>query len=286
MSTETVRLTSCPLCGATPARLKRIMKGQYRVWICGRCTLSWVDRDDLATAPEEAVYSGYAWTRVTLQHFERMKPLYLKGFQERVRHGFGAKSPEEMAFLDVGCANGEYLWAAKEAGFGSISGVEIDATAANAARAYGEVTETLGALTCRQYDVVQIKNVLGNISDFAGMLATCVGSLKEGGVIFVDVLNQNSLAAVFRQLIYGRVGSVERYGCLRPPYVINGFNRRSLRALLERCGLRPLRMATAAQGSKQLPYFARSKTAFIGDLAAILGAGAMLVSDSTRNGRG
>jgi hypothetical protein len=70
------------------------------------------------------------------------------------------------------------------------------------------------------------------------------------------------------------------YGFIRSPYLVNGFNRRSLGVLLQRSGLDAIRIITAGIGSDLVPFGAT----FVGRMASTFGAGSMLISDSTRRG--
>jgi SAM-dependent methyltransferase len=237
-----------------------------------------VDRRDLRSG-NAADYNDYPYNCKLLDRFDAMKDLYVRGLRKGVESLLSGRDIAAAAFLDVGCANGEYLWAAKEIGFGTVAGVEIDRVATETARRFGEVVGSLGSLSVRQFDAIQMKNMISNVVDFSSMVQSCVGMLNPNGVMIVDVPNQGSLTSIVRKCL-SRIGMRYTYGFIRPPYLVNGFNRRSLGVLLQRSGLEAIRITTAGVGSDLVPTGAT----FVGRMASTFGAGSILISESTRRG--
>lgn len=262
---------------------KTKVAGTFRIWRCGCCGFEWTDRDDL-NGPNAANYDDYPYNVRSHQLFGKVKSLYRKGLEQRVDRLLLGKPLRELSFLDVGCANGEYLWAASDLGFGYVAGVEIDDAAAARARKYGEVAKSVSDLSVCRYDVVHVKNVVNNIAAVREFMRSCVGAIKPGGVLMLDVLNQGGLTAFLRKQCFNSSSTNRLYGCMRPPFVINGFNRNSLQTFLAEpeFGLSVLRITTVSSGTPMLPYSASYRTRLLGRFATLLGAGSMLLSESRR----
>jgi hypothetical protein len=160
-----------------------------------------------------------------------------------------------------------------------VVGVEIDPVAAEQARMYGMVYNDPRTLPANLYDVIQIKNVLSNIEDMWGFLACYLRLLKPGGYLFLDVLNQDGLTCVARNLLRRNYRFTGRYGPLRPPYVINGFNRSSLSVLGRRAGLHSIWTSTSFAGSSQVPYQRKPMLTVVGVASTALGQGSMIISE-------
>jgi len=270
----------CLICEERAAR-PPVALGSFRVYRCAGCGFRWVDRDDLDRAGSDASFQDYPHNAFLRRHFEAMKPLYLRGLQQRVARALPGRDLARCSFLDVGCANGEYLWAAQSLGFGVAAGVEVDAVAAGRARAFGPVSQDMCALPEASFEVVQLKNVVANLRDFRAFLMACVALAKPGGAVFVDAPNEDSLAAALRRR---RPGGRRRgaYGYLRPPHVINGFGKESLTRLVTQCGLAPTFCRTVWIGHPLAPYrpSALDPMRMLGRL--LPGAGALLIVECRR----
>ncbi len=256
---------SCMVCDSTQAYLMRTLnksdpgggsatQGSFRVWKCGECRFTWVDRMDLANPEAAAAYQDYPYNNNMFGYFEAMRSLYLRGLRERIARTLGNVDLRDRAFLDVGCANGEYLCAAKELGFGTVAGVEIDDVATNRARAYGEVCKDVRDLSCSHYDIIQINSVASNIIEFRPFVKKCLSVLNSHGFLLLDVLDQESISSRVKITGWPGIDASSRCGNLRPPYVINGFNKKSLAIFLCQLGLKPTLITTARHGSTMVPY--------------------------------
>jgi SAM-dependent methyltransferase len=198
-----------------------------------------------------------------------MRPKYVRGLRRRILGHF--ETMADRGFLDVGCANGEYLDSARELGLNPVVGVEIDAEAAAKARIFGPVHASMKDAG-GPFDVVQCKNVLSNIEDFDGFFADLLSLTKPGGVLFLDVLNQFGLVARAKKML-------GRPGILRPPFVINGFSKAAVRALAAKHGAQVRTLQTTYSGSDLLPYRESLGLAVRGRFTRMLGAASMITAD-------
>jgi SAM-dependent methyltransferase len=259
----------CPLCGTSTGRATR-HDGIYACRRHGR--FEWFDRERLAGFDGSRIYDAYPYNLSVERDFARMRPLYLKGLRRRVLRY--ADSPSGLGFLDVGCANGEYLDCARELGMTPVAGVEIDAAAARKAGRFGAVAARVEDVP-GSFDVVQCKNVLSNIAEFRSFLGAMLRALKPGGILFLDVLNEFGLTAWAKK-------AAGRPGILRPPFVINGFSKKALRELVKAHGARVQRLETTYVGTIFLPYRRSAALTIRGLLGKAFGAGTMILADIQR----
>ena len=264
-------MPACPFCGRPGERATRF-KGIYR---CGKHgAFEWFARELLDDVDLTGIYQSYPYNRSIRQDFERMEAAYIRGLRRRVLRHF--PRTEGLSFLDVGCANGEFLRAARALKMGPVAGVEVDEEAKAKASAYGPVFSSQDELH-GQFDVVQCKNVLTNIPDFHAFYQKLLERTKPGGVIFLDVLNQFGLVARAKK-------TLGRPGLLRPPFVINGFSKKSVAALARLNRTEPVWMTTSFVSSDLFPYKKTVKLLLRGWLTKMLGAATVIAADIVRAG--
>lgn len=135
--------------------------------------------------------------------------------------------------LDVGCASGLFLQAARDAGWAVVGVEPSEALFAKAKAALGESTElhctTLEhtKFATASFDAVTMWDVLEHVPDPLGFLQACASLLKPGAHLFVNVPDLDS----FEARILGK-----RWPLLLAEH-LNYFNRKSLRLCGEKAGL-------------------------------------------------
>lgn len=138
--------------------------------------------------------------------------------------------------LDVGCASGLFLRQALDAGW-DVTGIEpseiLYAEALRALTPHGTVIcATLEDANLEPgFDAITLWDVLEHVPDPSLFLKICRGLLREGGCLFLNVPDLDSLVA----RVLGR-----RWPLLLPEH-LNYFNKSSLRRCAQRAGLRPVR---------------------------------------------
>lgn len=269
----------------------RLVKGtpsRPLVWKCGDCGFEWVDRNALASVFAPPDYQEYPYNERIDQWFERMQPFYRRGFGARLKRTIGLGALGDKSFLDIGCANGEYLRVASCVGFGRVAGVEIDTGAVERARRFGRIWQDTSSIE-GWFDIIQIKNVLSNILDFQFFLKQSVSHLNSDGFLYLDLLNEQSLTALARKLFMDerKLGQKnQRFGHLRPPYVINGFTLKSMQRMLDNLGLAIRYAENTYCGSIQVPYSSTFITKLTGFAGSLFGRGPMLVVEAAYKKQG
>jgi SAM-dependent methyltransferase len=256
----------CPLCGEE-AQGETRFKGVFRCRRHG--AFEWFDRRFLEDVDLIAAYQSYPYNRSVGNSFKKMKPAYVRGLEKRILKYHSTS--QGLSFLDVGCANGEFLEAARAIGMGPVDGVEIDEEAKKKAAAHGRVFSTMEEVQ-GQYDVVQCKNVLSNIADPKAFFSSLLGKTNPEGVMFLDVLNQFGLAALIKKALSGP-------GTLRPPFVINGFSKRSVAELARRSKATVVWLGTTYAGSDLVPYRRTLDLVARGWVSEKVGAASMITAD-------
>ncbi|MFN2640425.1 MAG: class I SAM-dependent methyltransferase [Actinomycetota bacterium] len=138
--------------------------------------------------------------------------------------------PNKGRILDVGCAYGWFLEAARERGW-QTSGVEVEEATAHVARDAG-LDVTLGLLDDANFpdasfDVVGLWDVLEHVPGTDAFLAECRRVLRPGGILAVQSPNVRSVMARLMK---------DDWSWLLLPQHVYHFTPSSMRKTLERRG--------------------------------------------------
>lgn len=156
------------------------------------------------------------------------------------------------SILDIGCAGGHFLAAAKERGYTCL-GVELNRRMAEYARTSFGLDVLEGSYesvelerTGRRFDVVYMGDSLEHLPDPRGALARVRALLAPGGIFVLNgplTLNRSLFTAVLKgKLLVGK-GRSEWY-VDEPPYHLWEWNASTMRRFLVRCGFRILEFLT------------------------------------------
>ncbi|MBK8871444.1 MAG: class I SAM-dependent methyltransferase [Elusimicrobia bacterium] len=146
-----------------------------------------------------------------------------------IRH---LKKPGRL--LEVGCNRGEFLRVAQSMGF-EVTGVEPARGLAIGSEGIPIFNEPIERVRLPQnhFDAAVAIQVIEHLRDPSVLLEQMLKSLKPGGLIYIETPNYGSLAR--------RWGSPRFMNLNVAPGHWHLFNRKSLRFLLERHGVKPLR---------------------------------------------
>ena len=142
-------------------------------------------------------------------------------------------------FLEVGCAGGAFLNAARKAGY-AVRGVEFSDDAARLARQKFGLDVTTGDVQAAHYpdaafDIVFMGDVIEHLTDPVATLKEIHRILDDGGVlVFACPTQTNTLFSRAGFLAYSVLGKQATVNL--PPYHLFEYRPDSLNKLLHRCG--------------------------------------------------
>jgi SAM-dependent methyltransferase len=236
---------TCPICFSISVRKKPfryVFRGsELRGWGCARCGIIFLHPQPTADELKE-LYSAE----------------YFEGGDFRCGHEEGYSDPaalERIAdpallieikamttgrrFLEIGCAGGAFLNAAREHDF-QAQGVELSEEASRFARETFGLQVFQGELREAQFpeatfDVVFMGDVIEHLSNPLATLREASRILDKNGLLVMALPSQtNSLFSRIGFLAYGLLGKSATVGL--PPYHLFEYRPRSLRLLLRQCG--------------------------------------------------
>ena len=227
---------ACALCGADAPRerlVDRVRRGgqtyAFHVVACGRCGFVYVT--PRATG---AVFDNLAGGGARIDAATANRPIYVRALARMRRAGLahGAR------VLDLGCARGDFLVFAAEAGLDAV-GVDLNPALAEAARARGLTVHTgdvreldLGPA----FDAVTMWDVIEHVDDPVAVLAACRAVLRPGGLVLAHTGNARFQLPKARVLAALRP---EGSPFLVPYQHVSHFEPRSIRRAMRTAGLAP-----------------------------------------------
>jgi SAM-dependent methyltransferase len=176
----------CPACGQAPGDAPIEVFHASKLFACTACDLHFWHPVAMPDAGwHESAYQGRDHTAMPLEPGHRF---FLSD----------PKAPRSGRLLDIGCGVGNFLAAARDAGF-EVTGVELNQNAVRFAREhYGlprvvamRPKEFLGAHPGERFDVVTFFEVLEHQDDPAGFFDLAAAALAQEGYIALSVPNRN-----------------------------------------------------------------------------------------------
>lgn len=220
----------CPACAfASPANEGAARHSRYALRRCLHCDL-------LFSEPMQAAASR--WYSSSWLYGLREENTKLDGRKRRVPWNFARalsvlRPGDGNELLDVGCAEGHFLWLAQEAGF-QVTGLDFNPHSLQIAKeVFGipsvyqsSVEELARRFPHTTYDVVTIFEVLEHTADPFATLASLNKVLKPGGRLCLSVPGFRRWPALFHPVVDA------------PPHHLTLWTEESLKRLLERTGFR------------------------------------------------
>ena len=221
----------CNLCASRDEELRFEING-YNIVCCRKCGL--VYNNPRPVGGEQSIYGeGHACYSLPPKRSTRK----FRGYMRRVERF--AKGGD---LLDVGCATGEFLLAARSSGW-CVVGLDVSEYATNYAREKHGLSVITGYvqdadLPPESFDVVTLWATIEHMRDPNGDLKSLARLLRPGGLIVVYTGNIGG----FRPILQGA-----KWRLLTPPEHLYFFNRRTLCQMLDQCGFNILRTETAGR---------------------------------------
>ena len=239
----------CPLCNKPPTRFVGKRGGashrenlgvETDIWACAECNIVFPN-------PMPFPVRGLG------QHYEVDADEYFQVYdkEDKLRSGVDLVMQAEKLLgrtgklLEIGVGRGEVLIAAKDRGW-KVFGIEPSNSFADYAESRTNAkiwrqTIEEADVPQHEFDAVIFSAVLEHVYNPDQVMAKVSGVLKSGGVLYVDVPNENGL--------YFRVGNIYqklrgRDWCVNlaptfSPFHVMGFSPKSFRAILNKHGLEP-----------------------------------------------
>lgn len=223
----------CPVCGASESR-RLFTKDTHDYVSCGPCGAVYIN-----PVPESgALEHGYE--ALSTEYFLDERRLAIDEYPERharevaLLRRVGARG----RLLDVGCATGSFMMAARAAGFADLAGVDIAAPSVALARRRG-FRATVGDFPAGLFppgslEVVTMWNTLEHLPSPWDFVREAYRVLAPGGVLGVSVPNYESLSVRL-------LGPRYRYIALAH---LNYFTPSTLRRLFARAGFEVVHVET------------------------------------------
>ncbi|MEW6203508.1 MAG: class I SAM-dependent methyltransferase [bacterium] len=239
---------NCNLCGSSEAK-ELMRKHQHRIVQCVRCGLVFVSPRLTAEYLKEKIYDseyfsaarGYGLT----DHLGRGK-MEIRRRAAAIIDRIEKKSPRGN-LLDVGCAGGFFLDAARERGW-NTKGVEISSFAAAFARENlkldvfeGEVTNA--PFPNASFDVVTLLDVIEHMPDPSASLRRIYDLIKPGCWLYVVTPNFDSIP---RRILGAN------WGIITPEHHLYFFTAYTLRQMITNSGFKIYRVFYPALGIADL----------------------------------
>jgi len=147
--------------------------------------------------------------------------------------------PRRGRLLDVGCSSGKFLWLAKQHGWSSVCGVELNKDTAQIANDNG-LGVFVGELASADYppssfDSIHLGDVIEHVRDPADLLSRVSALLQSDGVIVLVTPNHDALFPILTFWLHRQLGMPWSHPT--PPHHLNQFSDKSLDKLLQRVGL-------------------------------------------------
>jgi len=185
---------ACPLCESSEAR-EEMARQKYRLVRCGVCGLVYSDRLDIPIGLYDQAYDNHAFYQAYFRQANkaRRRRIHIAwAWRQFFRHS----TLPGGRLLDIGCATGAFLLAAKNRGWNSL-GIDISEAAAEVARDVSGVDVQVGTLeACAfpvdMFDAVTAWEVLEHLADPRSFLKDIYRVLKPGGVVALSTPNWRS----------------------------------------------------------------------------------------------
>jgi len=223
---------ACPICRLGDNVSFRFLKNGYNIYRCDDCNLLFVYPQP---SPDELlrIYDN--------SYFKRgNKYLTMNETESRSRNldndkrkiDVIKKHKETGKLLDVGCAMGDFLYLARQEGF-DVAGVEISTSCTDYVKNKLGIDVHSGDLLSAQlpsntYDVVTLWDVIEHLRNPAETLNETYRILRPGGILCFSTGDIDS----FYARIMGRF-----WHLLTPPQHLFYFSAKSIKKILDRCGL-------------------------------------------------
>lgn len=237
----------CSICGAIPKwRSLCQITEKYAAIQCTNCQVVCVypmpDQDELISyysTYNPTLESEYTNTQLVELHQPVLNYLVTK-----------LGNNQHLSFLDYGFGSGAFLKQVANKGFLAY-GVEFSEQNCKQLQFYCQqsalpisvinlVNQSLDSFADQQFDCITLFQVIEHLVDPLAVLQQLSKLQKPGGIIYLECPNNDATYLKVKNAIRKQVGRETFFSSLNPPQHIYGFNRHSMKLLLENAGYTPL----------------------------------------------
>lgn len=241
---EPARPTVCPICSSAVLRSKPFGYSFNNTWLgafaCDGCGIIFIypqpTADQLAKLYSKEYFEGDFRCGHAGSYFEEKTQTSLED-EALISHIKQWKPAGK--FLEIGCAGGAFLHAARKAGY-EVKGVEFSDVAAELAREKFGLDVVTGDVKVARYpnntfDVVFMGDVLEHLPDPVATCKEVFRVMAPGGIFVIECpMQTNTLFSRVGFLAYRLAGKKATVNL--PPYHLFEYRPASMAALLRRCG--------------------------------------------------
>jgi len=189
MRIENLPVKPCNLCSELKAVRLLYRKEHYSIVRCETCSLTYTDGIPFSTAELGKIYSADYFAKGA-KYEVRLTNVSCLNAEQRLKQVLALNDLRLDKWLDVGCATGDFLVAAKSL-VKEVHGIEISNFAASQARARGldkvTVVNFLEAdLLSNEFDLVSMWDVIEHLQDPKAAFKKAFEILKPGGYLVLS----------------------------------------------------------------------------------------------------
>jgi SAM-dependent methyltransferase len=232
---EAGNIVICPVCGSSNYRIRKTRDG-LKMGYCADCTLAFADPllkgagKDVGNANSSITQSDYY--DMILEQYEAQSELANTKVPLVMSYWSDIMGRAPLSVIESGCGTGQYYQAWKKAGV-QWKGVEVNQNMLDFCRSRNMPVEEFDAIFNygEKYDVIYMSQVLEHILEPLDFLKKIGSLLNKGGILHLDVPNQDSITSQYRQMNLFH----NEYGFVQPMHHLIAYTRRSLQLLLQKC---------------------------------------------------
>jgi len=221
-------IINCPIC--TSNYIKRIIvirSSQIcKCSSCGHCFLRSSKPQDLTAIYQSEGYAGF-----------RQDPVFQKTVNAELTQNFITRVPPPASLLDVGCGNGDFLFAAQQAGY-RVEGIDISAGSISICQSRG-LTAVKEEFTNfhkeEKFDLITMWDLIEHLPDPSSFVHHAYCLLKPDGYLMIKTPHVTTTLLKIVQIFPRAAGSF-----LQTPNHIQFFSHNSLLLVLQNNGFNKL----------------------------------------------
>ena len=224
---------SCPVCTSSD-KLIRFNWGEYPVIHCKDCGLDYCSQMVEKESGGDSSPAHLEGVEMMAKAFHKTNALAMKYTDNRLAIYESILNRKCQNVLEVGCGPGVFYKPWRDSNV-SWTGIDINPYW----KEFGEKNQipisnySIDSLN-GQYDVVMAYQVIEHVEDPISFMESIMVRLKPGGIIHLELPNQNSLTSKLRQ--FSSKLSYD-YGFIQPPMHLRAFRKKTIYRLFKNINL-------------------------------------------------